>query len=325
MLSKLSYIFSVLFFGIIFTVLFYKPIMGIQVFYEEKVSFFRNHKKIANLTAILSWYVFLAVVLFLLVILFYNNLSHYFRGISWEEFLEKMMNAFYDVVNSFPFFQFILNAVNTILPRVLEAIAKAVMKFPKVIARFAVSIIISIYLLMDLQHYLNRISRWKQTYLTQKQCNIVQAILEESKESFLAYWKGQALDAAIMGLLLSVGLFLLRVPLSISIGIFAGIGNLIPYAGPIIAFSLTALFCIIEGKRKTLLFAIIYLIVIQQIDGSYIGPKLLGRQVNIRSLHVLVAVLVGGTLFGMVGMIFAVPFLGVLKSVRKILRENTSS
>lgn len=325
MLSKLSYIFSVLFFGVIFAVLFYKPIMGIQSFYEEKVPFFRNHKKISNLAGILSWYVFLVSMLLLLVILFYSNISHYFSGISWEVFMEKMMNSFYDVANSFPFFRFIFNAVNTIIPRVLEAIAKAVMKFPKVVAKFAVSIIISIYLLMDRQHYFERINSWKQTYLTQKQWDIVNDILTESKESFLAYWKGQTLDAAIMGMLLSVGLFLLGVPLSISIGIFAGIGNLIPYAGPIIAFSLTAFFCIIEGKRKTLLFAIIYLIIIQQIDGSYIGPKLLGRQVNIRPLHVLVAVLVGGTLFGMVGMIFAVPILGILKSVRKILRENRPS
>jgi predicted PurR-regulated permease PerM len=125
-----------------------------------------------------------------------------------------------------------------------------------------------------------------------------------------------------MGVLISVGLWLFQVPLGIPIGILAGVGNLIPYLGPIIAFSFSIIVCMIEQQYKVLTAALIYLIIIQQLDSSFIGPKILGRQMQIRPLFIIVSILIGGTLFGVIGMIFAVPAAGIIKSFIKKVTDT---
>ena len=154
---------------------------------------------------------------------------------------------------------------------------------------------------------------------------MITSSVQEAKDILFSYLKGQSLDALIMGILISLGLWIFHVPLGIPIGILAGVGNLIPYLGPIIAFSFTIIVCMIEQRYTLLATTLVYLIIIQQIDSSFIGPKILGRQMQIRPLFIIVSILIGGTLFGVIGMIFAVPAAGILKSfIKKYLNQICS-
>lgn len=335
MFSKVTYIFSVLFLGIFFSVLFYGPVMKIQRFYEKHFSVFHRQKGLFRVLAALSWYILMIAFVVLVIIIFYSNMYHYFRDVSWDEFMKKATGTLRSVIEIFPFLNqpkmkkrcmdLFFSAMDTGIEKGMEGFASMLMKLPKTIAKLVISMMISIYLFIDRDNYLTFFKRQKEEYLTGKQSQMLHHILNDAKEMFFGYWKGQSLDALLMGIGISIGLSLIGIPLGISIGILAGIGNLIPYLGPLIAYTFTIFFAVIEGKEKRLFLALVYLLVLQQLDGSYIGPRLLGKHMDLRPLTVMVAVFVGGTLCGTFGMMFAVPATGIIKSVVTILRKERTS
>ena len=111
-------------------------------------------------------------------------------------------------------------------------------------------------------------------------------------------------------------------PFTIIIGIFAGICNLVPYFGPIVAYVGTISFGLLYGQNTKVIIAVIALIIVQQIDGSIIGPKLLGDNVSLKPVFILVSVIIGSSLFGIVGMILAVPVAAMIKLMVKKFIDN---
>lgn len=316
MFFKLIQIFLVLSLGVLFACLFSVPVRHISCFYGKQSSFLKKKKKLRNITAVITWYGFLLFFLITVFLLFYFNISQYFSRISWNEFMEMATSTVNRVLSVFPFLK------NAGIEDLAADVLNALMKLPGIIGKIVVAIMISIYLLMDWNYYVSGFQKWKKDCLDKKTSRTITIIIRDTKDVLFGYLKGQSMDALVMGVLLSIGLWLLHVPLGICIGILAGIGNLVPYVGPVIAFSFTAFFCLIEKKISTLIISILYLIVIQQIDSSFIGPKLLGKQMKIRPLFVIVSILVGGTLFGPIGMLFAVPAAAIIKCVIKTLHQE---
>lgn len=315
MLSKLTQIFLVVVLGILFALLFSVPVRKINLFYGRHLSFLRHKKKWRNILAVLSWYFFLLLFLFTLVFLFCYSICQYFSQISFSDFMEKVQLTTRKIITVFPF----LNKIG--IEKYLQSMLDGILSLPGVIARLAAAFMISVYLMLDWDFYLKKFADWKQEWLTPKNRHRLNLILMEIKSALFGYLKGQSLDSVLMGCLISLGLSLLRVPFGIAIGILAGAGNMIPYVGPVIAYSLTVFFCLLEEKKKILCFALLYLILIQQIDGSFFGPKLLGRQMQVRPLFVLLSILTGGTLFGPAGMLFAVPAAVIIKTTLRLLMK----
>ena len=309
MLSKLYQIFLVLLIGLLIACLFSVPVRNLNCFYGRKIPFLKHRKKWRNRISVFSWYVFLFFLFAALFGLFYYNISRYFMKISWEEFINQFIDSVNTITNQFP----ILNSNRFKIDT--SAMVDVLFKLPGILGKLIISVLISIYLLLDWDSYRIDLQKWRRRCLTQRTNKIITSSVRESKEILFCYLKGQFLDAILMGILISFGLWIIGVPLGIPIGILAGIGNMVPYLGPIIAFSLTIIVCMIEDNYTVLAIALIYLIIIQQLDSSIIGPKILGKQMQIRPLFIIVSILIGGTLFGVVGMIFAVPAAGIIKSL----------
>lgn len=316
MLSKLVQIFLVLALGALFAVLFAAPVRKISYFYGKYLPVLRHYPKWRTRIAVLSWYFFLLFFLTALFGLFYANICQYFSNISFSAFLEKINRTLQNLFSQVPFLQKIG------LEKYMLSVIDSLVKLPGILTRIAVAFMISLYLLLDLDHYLQEVRKIRKEMIRNKKGRTVVLIICETKKVLYGYLKGQSLDSLLMGVLIGLGLWLFHVPFGISIGILAGVGNMIPYVGPLIAYSMTCFFCLLEGKKRTLLFAILYLVVIQQIDGSFIGPKLLSRQMEIRPLLVIVSILIGGTLFGPIGMLFAVPAAAVCKTTIRILQKR---
>ena len=311
MFSKLIHIFLILALGVLFAGIFSVPVRKINYIYGKNISFLRRRKKARNILAVLSWYGFLLIVLFSIFGLLYFHLYRYFSKVSWNAFLMMVTDTIHRIFDFIPIIS--MDSFDSLSSDIVQSI----MKLPGMIGKIVIAILISVYLLMDWDDYMRNLRKWRREYLSFKTNRFLSAVFRETKENLFSYLKGQSLDALVMGILLSIGLWMVKVPLGIPIGILAGIGNIIPYAGPVIAFTLTILLCLIEQRVRTLITAIIYLILIQQLDSSFIGPKLLGKQMDVRPLFVIVSILVGGTLFGIIGMIFAVPAAAILKSLLK--------
>ena len=132
---------------------------------------------------------------------------------------------------------------------------------------------------------------------------------------FSGYIRGQLLDALVMLILISFVLYITGVKFAIVIGILAGIGNLIPYFGPIVAYAGTTLVCLVSGDIKTWIVSMIALCLIQLVDGNMIGPKLLSNSIQIHPLIVIISIIFGSALGGFLGMLLAVPAGAYLKLV----------
>lgn len=136
------------------------------------------------------------------------------------------------------------------------------------------------------------------------------------------YIQGQAIDALIVGMLSVLGLFIINlafhnpIPYFIFIGMLAGIANLIPYIGPIVGAVpalVLALFSNPPNLGMVLLWIVIVFVIVQAIDNAFISPMVVSKSVNMHPLTVVVVVIIGGNIAGLIGMLFAVPFTGIIK------------
>ena len=124
--------------------------------------------------------------------------------------------------------------------------------------------------------------------------------------------RGQLIVAAFVGLLTTIALLILDVNFAVLVGIIAGVANIIPYFGPIIGIVPGVLFAIMDSPIKALWVIVIFTI-IQQIESAILSPKIVGESVGIHPLIVILALLIGGKFFGLLGLLIAVPVAGILK------------
>lgn len=175
--------------------------------------------------------------------------------------------------------------------------------------------IIGIYFMIDGRMFMSYFKKICKA-LFNDQINLgLKRMAKDLDEVFSGYIRGQLLDAFVMMLLISIVLSITGVKFAVVIGILAGIGNLIPYFGPIVAYVGTSLVCLISGDLKTFVISMIALIVIQFIDGNMIGPKLLSNSIQIHPLIIIVSLIFGSALGGFLGMLLAVPVGAYVKLV----------
>ena len=111
----------------------------------------------------------------------------------------------------------------------------------------------------------------------------------------------------------SLVLSLLDIKYSVFIGVMTGIGNVIPYAGPFVAYVLTTSICLIQGDMNKLVLSVVAMFIIQTIDGNVVNPRLLGTKIHIHPLLVIISLLIGGAIGGIAGMILAVSCGALIK------------
>ncbi len=132
---------------------------------------------------------------------------------------------------------------------------------------------------------------------------------------------GKLLDALIVGIVTFLFLAIFGYPYSLLIGVLIGVTNIIPYFGPWIGAIPSILLILMDNPTKALIFGL-FIIVLQQIDGNIIGPKLSGSRVGLKSFWVLASILVFGSLFGVVGMLVGVPLFAILYGYLTSLINN---
>lgn len=178
---------------------------------------------------------------------------------------------------------------------------------------FLFALIITIYFLADEKIIKGFVSKVFHALFSEKANAVVRRFLKDADTVFSGYIRGQLADACVMMIMISLSLSIIHVKFALVIGILAGIGNLVPYFGPIVAYIGTIVACLVNGQYKQLLIALIVLFIIQTIDGNIIGPKLLSNSINIHPLLVVVSLIFGSAIGGFLGMLLAVPVGAFLK------------
>lgn len=184
---------------------------------------------------------------------------------------------------------------------------------------FVIALIFSIYVLLSKETLSGQIKKGMQAFLPERIRKGILHVATTAHGIFCAFVTGQCIEAVILGSLCAIGMLIFGFPYAAMIGVLVGVTALIPVVGGFIGAGVGAFLILMINPFKALMF-VIFIVVLQQIEGNVIYPKVVGNSVGLPAMWVLAAVTVGGGIGGIVGMLFAVPTVSVIYT---LLREAT--
>ena len=208
---------------------------------------------------------------------------------------------------------------NGLIPKVDDIVVQitaGVVGTVKVVFDVVVGLVITVYLLADKENFLAQCKKAIYCLFSKRTANEIIKTGSFTYDMFGNFITARLIDGLVIGVINYIVMLLLGMPYPELISVIVGVTNIIPFFGPFIGAIPSALLILIVDPFKCLIY-IIYTVVLQQVDGNIIGPALLGSKTGISSFWVIVALLVGGGLFGFVGMVCAVPLFAVVYALLK--------
>lgn len=197
--------------------------------------------------------------------------------------------------------------MNNLLGNTLNGIAS----FSSGIFKFIMGLIISIYVLKDKERFGDGTKRFIFASLKEKQAKGFMNFMVEVDFIFSRYISGKLLDSSIIAVLAFIGLWIIGAPYQLLLALIIGVTNMIPYFGPFIGGT-PAVVITLFYSPVTALWVLIFIVVLQQFDGNILGPKILGDSVGVGPFWIMLAIIIGGGLFGILGMLIGVPVIVVM-------------
>lgn len=184
------------------------------------------------------------------------------------------------------------------------------------ITSIIIGIVFAIYILLKKEDLSRQFKKILKAYLPEKYERRIEEIANLSNITFGNFISGQCLEALIIGLLCFIGMLILQIPYASTISVLVGFTALIPVFGAFIGTFIGAFLIFMVEPFKALIF-IIFIIILQQLEGNIIYPKVVGKSVGLPSIWVMVAVTIGASIYGVLGMILSVPLCSILYSIIK--------
>ncbi len=181
---------------------------------------------------------------------------------------------------------------------------------------FCIGFIIAIYILFDKENLSRQAKKIMTAFLDDKVTNKIIRVFELANSTFTSFLTGQCLDAALFGIIFFVCMTILKLPYALIISVLLSVTALIPYIGAFITLVVGAILIAVTSPIKALWYVILFL-VLQQVEGNFMYPKIVGKSVGLPALWALVAALIGGSIFGFIGMIISIPISSILYSILK--------
>ena len=232
--------------------------------------------------------------------------------------LESMSNQLLDLVK------------NRLLPsmgNVISSVTTGVYAAFRGVYNLIIGIIVSIYILSNREMAKAGFRKVLYTIFSVETAEKIRSGILFTDRTFMGFLSGKLLDSAIIGLVCYIFCVIVKMPYSLLVSVMIGITNIIPFFGPLIGLIPSAFIILLVDPFKCLIF-VIFIIILQQIDGNILGPKILGSSVGINGFWVMFAIILGGGLFGFPGMILGVPVFVVIYSAmttlidKKLKRED---
>lgn len=242
-----------------------------------------------------------------------NDASHVITEISEKFNLEsKYMNMIFEKWNE------LLNYIITLLTNLIPVIGNFIMTLGSSILNIIIGIIVSIYILIDKEKFIALSRKVTFSIFSAERSKRIVELAQRSNETFGKFLSGKILDSLIIGILTFIILTIFKMPYILLISVVIGITNIIPFFGPFFGAIPSAIIILCVSPIKALWFIGIIL-VIQQIDGNIIGPKILGDSIGISAFWILFSLLIFAKFLGLIGMIIGVPIFAIIYS---IIKEN---
>lgn len=203
---------------------------------------------------------------------------------------------------------------NDLLPNsnmLLETLTNSVMGAVNIMVNFFIGIIISIYLMAGKENFCAQAKKLMYAVLPAKKVNTALEVLGETHTVFAKFISGKIIDSLLVGILTFIIMSIAGIPYTVLISVIIGVTNIIPFFGQYIGIIPSAILVFIASPIKGVLFLVL-IIILMQVDGNILGPKILGDSIGLKSFWILFSILFFGSLFGLLGMVCAVPVFAVI-------------
>lgn len=228
---------------------------------------------------------------------------------------ENIANNFMEWVNSklTPDAEAMLSSLGN-LSSLLSGVVSGVKVVIRLLKDFIIGMFVSAYLLISKRHLIAQAKKIVYGIFRKKHANYIIYECRYIQNVFGGFIRGKILDSLIIGLICFAGCTIFRFPFPLVVSVIVGVTNIIPFFGPFIGAIPSALLILLVSPIKCIYF-VIFILALQQFDGNWLGPKILGNTTGLSSLWVLFSILLFGGLYGFVGMIIAVPLFAVIYSM----------
>ena len=193
----------------------------------------------------------------------------------------------------------------------VSMVATGMLNVGKLLVNCIIGIIVSVYVLCSKEVFKGQTKKLLYGIFRVDYANVILEIGRKTRDIFYGFIIGKLIDSAIIGVICYVCMLIFKMPYPLLVSIIIGVTNIIPVFGPYIGAVPTVIIIFLTQPMQGIYF-LIFVIVLQQIDGNIIGPKILGDSTGLSSFWVVVAIVVGGGLFGFAGMLFGVPTMALV-------------
>lgn len=210
---------------------------------------------------------------------------------------------------------------NGVTTRIVEMTLSTVGSIASVVINLFLSLIISIYILMSKERLLNQANRVIKVYFSKTRYNKIRYVLSVMDASFSHFITGEVLEAFVLGVMVTVGMWIFRFPYATMLGALTGVMALIPMLGAWISGAIGFVLISVQSPVQGFAF-LLFIIVIQQVEGNIIYPKIVGDKIGLPGMWVLIAVTIGAGFAGIPGMLVSVP---ISSTLYKLLKQEVAT
>ena len=251
------------------------------------------------------------------------NITKFMYWANHLEFIEKneqimeLLNSAYAALNT-NLDTWIKNTLLPSMQNIVSGAAIGVLNVVTVAKNLIIGIIVAVYILASRKRFVQQAKMALYSLVKPRWANLITEEVKYADRMFGGFINGKIMDSAIIGVLCYIGCLIFKFPSALLVSVIIGVTNVIPFFGPFIGAIPATLLILIQNPIKALWF-VLFVLVLQQLDGNIIGPKILGNTTGLSSFWVLFAILLFGGLWGFAGMIVGVPLFAVIYDVIKKL------
>lgn len=302
------------------------PMKKIENFLERKI---KNKKiPIRTISIILALLIFVSIIVFIAFLLLPELISSIETLInSIPSLISNTEKSIIDLLNNYPDIQKELinifnetSNISSILSTILNHFVNGALNFigsifSSLITLFT-SIIFAIYILSQKEYLKLTFIKLMRAYIKKEYISKITNAFKIADKTFSSFITGQCMDAAILGIIFFIVLSIFKFPYALIISVLTAITALIPIFGAMIAMIIGAILIAITNPIQALIFIVVFQI-IQQIEGNFIYPRVVGKSVGLSPMWTLLAITVGGNLYGIIGMLLGLPLASMIYALIK--------
>lgn len=280
---------------------------GKLIFLKKPLSFIISYTFVLGIVIFLMWIIIPQIIISITQLL--ANFESYAASV------EKISLGIFEVVG---ITEQVLNFVNKYIvdlfldiDKFLPQIFDFTKSFTIGIYNWIIGIIVSFYILGNKEKLKLQAKKVVYAFFQKKYVNKILKVYYLSSNIFGKYIIGTLLDSLIVGVLCFIGMIIFGIPYALLISVIVGVTNIIPFFGPFVGGIPSFFILFIIDPIQSLWFAL-FILILQQIDGNIIKPRIIGNSIGLSGLWVMFSVIIGGGLFGIIGMIMGVPLFAVI-------------